>query len=311
VFEDLGRRQRNVGKNICTLAHSEAHPLQQVVGLESPMTMGSLVVVAVAAYAAAAATAELADRGALDIQPRNVGGGRSLVYGRLIDEEAARQVVAELRQRGWSAAQRPTDDDPFIIAWRNRTQPISVDDGRLLVALPWAEIDRDAAPVLEIDPGAAFGGGAHPTTQLLLEALATRLQGGETVLDVGCGSGVLALAAVRMGAASAVGIDVDPAAVAATRANAERNGLAPQVTAQATPLEELPGTFDVVLANIGQDVLIALAPEIERHLAPGGWLGLSGISPAQVSRVGVAFDATRIVATPQLDDWSAIVGVRC
>jgi ribosomal protein L11 methyltransferase len=275
------------------------------------MTMGTLAVVAVAETAVSAATAELADRGALDIESRNVGGGRSLVYGRLIDEEAARQAVADLRQRDWAAAQRPADDDPFIIAWRNRTQPVSVGEGRLLVALPWAEIDRDAAPVLEVDPGAAFGGGAHPTTRLLLEALATRLQGGETVLDVGCGSGVLALAAVRLGAASAVGIDVEPAAVAATRANAERNGLAPQVTAQATSLEELPGTFDVVLANIGQDVLIALAPEIERRLAPGGWLGLSGISPAQVSRVGAAYTETRVVATPQLDDWSAIVGVRC
>jgi ribosomal protein L11 methyltransferase len=275
------------------------------------MTMGALAVVAVAEKAVSAATAELADLGALDIESRNVGGGRSLVYGRLADEEAARQVVAELRQRGWAAAQRPTDDDPFIIAWRNRTQPISVGGGRLLVAPPWAETDRDAGPVLEIDPGAAFGGGAHPTTQLLLEALADRLRGGETVLDVGCGSGVLALAAVRLGAASAMGIDIDAAAVAATRANANRNGLASQFSAQVTSLEELPGTFDVVLANIGQDVLIAIAPEIERHLAPGGWLGLSGISPAQVSRVCAAYGATRIVATPQLDDWSAIVGVRC
>jgi ribosomal protein L11 methyltransferase len=256
-----------------------------------------------------AVTTELHHRGVLDVEPRTLSGDRVLVYGRFADEETARQVVAELRRQGWAAAQRPTDDDPYLIAWRNRTQPVVIGNGRLVLAVPWAEFDRGAALLLEIDPGGAFGVGAHPTTRLLLEALAERLRGGETVLDVGCGSGVLALAAVRLGAASAVGIDVEEAAVAATRSNAKRNAVEPQVTALVTPLHELPGTFDVVLANIGQDVLITLAGEIQRRLAPGGWLALSGISPAQVSRVSAAYAAARIVATPQLDDWSAILAV--
>jgi ribosomal protein L11 methyltransferase len=270
--------------------------------------MGTLAVIGVEQARLRAAAAALREQGVGDLLPMRVRGRRSLVYGRCADEETARQVVAELRRQGWSAAQRPTDDDPHIVAWRHRTQPVSVAEGRLLVAPPWAELDQATAPVLQIDPGAAFGGGSHPTTRLLLEALAAHLRGGERVLDVGCGSGVLALVAVRLGAASAVGIDVDPAAVAATEANAARNGLARKVSAQATPLQELPGTFDVILANIGQEVLIALAPEIERRLKPGGWLGLSGISPAQASRTGAAYPATRIVATPQLDDWSAILG---
>jgi ribosomal protein L11 methyltransferase len=237
-----------------------------------------------------------------------MGGGRTLVYGEFGDAEAARQAVIELRRQGWAAAERPADDDPALIGWRNRTQPISIGGGRLVVCLPWAEFDRDAAMmVVEIDPGAAFGGGSHPTTRLLLEELSARLHGGERVLDVGCGSGVLAIAAARLGAASAVGIDIHPAAVTATRANAERNRLDGRITALATPLHELTDSFDVVMANIGQEVLIDLAPDIERRLEPGGWLALSGISPAQVSRVSSAFPSVRVIATPEIDDWAAIV----
>ena len=135
-----------------------------------------------------------------------------------------------------------------------------------------------------------------------------RLQGGERVLDVGCGSGVLAISAIVLGAVAAVGIDIEDAAVTATQANAVRNGVTSQVTASSAPLKTLSGTFDVIVANIGRDVLIELAPEIERRLAPGGWLGLSGISPAQVSLVAAAFSALRVIATPRLDDWSAILG---
>jgi ribosomal protein L11 methyltransferase len=272
------------------------------------MTVGKLAVVAVADAAVAAATAELGALGARAIESRSVGGDRVLVYGRFADDAAARSAVADLRHQGWAAAQRPTDDDPWLTAWRNRTQPIRIGGGRLLVCLPWAELDRGDALVVEIDPGGAFGAGAHPTTHLLLEALAARLRGSETVLDVGCGSGVLAIAAARLGAAAVVGIDLEAAAVVATRANAERNGLASCVTALPTPLHDLPGSFDVIVANIGQETLIALAADLERRLELGGWLGLSGISPAQVSRLAAAFSSIQIVATPQLDDWAALLG---
>jgi ribosomal protein L11 methyltransferase len=274
------------------------------------MTMGTLAVIAAADVALPAAEAAVMSQGAKGLESRGVVGNRTLVYGRFADEEHARCAVVELRRQGWAAAQRPTDDDPQIVAWRNRTQAVSVGDGRLMVALPWAELDSASAPVLSIDPGGAFGGGSHPTTRLLLEMLAARVRGGETVLDVGCGSGVLALAALRLGAAVAVGTDIEPAAVAAMEANAERNGLAHKVTALATPLQELDGGFDVVLANIGQDVLISLAPDIERLLAPGGWLGLSGISPAQVSHVSAAYPSLQVMAVPELDDWAAIRAAR-
>jgi ribosomal protein L11 methyltransferase len=271
------------------------------------MTVGRLAVIGVAAPELVAARAELEGRGAEDVAARDLGDGRVVVCGRFSDEAWARAVVARLRGQGWAAAQQPADDDPWITAWRNRSQPISVASGRLLVCLPWVEGDGRGTSVLAIDPGGAFGAGTHPTTHLLLEALAARLRGGETVLDVGCGSGVLALAALRLGAAVAVGIDVDPAAVGATRANAQRNGLAARMTTSATPLPAVDGLFDVVLANITADVLHALAPDLARRLAPGGWLGLSGISPAQVSRLAAAFPSMPVMATPELDDWAALL----
>src|SRR5438105_1542491 len=98
--------------------------------------IGTLAVVAVAGTEAAAASAELGVRGAQDIEARVVGGDRALVTGRFEDAEAAREAVAGLRRQGWAASQRPVDDDPAVIAWRHRTEPILVGDGRLLVALP-------------------------------------------------------------------------------------------------------------------------------------------------------------------------------
>ncbi len=270
------------------------------------MSMGTLAVIAAMSAEVPAATEALAEYG-VGAEARPAGGDRVLISGQFLDETAAREAVAALLQRGWAAAQRPTDDDPFLLAWQHRTAPVTIGNSRLIVALPWAEYDRGAVPLaVEIDPGGAFGGGNHPTTRLLLEELAARLRGGERVLDVGCGSGVLAIAAARLGAA-ATGIDVEEVAVAATRANAVRNGLADRVTALRTPLAELPGAYDVIVANIGLEVLVSMAPDLETRLAPGGWLALSGISPAQDWRLAAALTRTRIVATTQLDDWLAIV----
>ncbi|MCZ6871961.1 MAG: 50S ribosomal protein L11 methyltransferase [bacterium] len=273
------------------------------------MTTGALAVVSVTGAAVAAIQAELGRRGAQCVKTRQTRPDYVLVCGHFPDAMSVHRVVIELRRQGWAATARPTDDDPQLMAWRNRTRPIDIGDGRLMVALPWADVDRNATPVVEIDPGGAFGAGAHPSSRLLLEALAARLQGGERVLDVGCGSGVLAIAAVVLGATAAVGIDIEDAALTATHANAVRNGVKPQVMASSVPLQTLSGTFDVIVANIGRDVLIDLAPDIERRLAPGGWVGLSGISPAQVSLVAAAFSALRVVATPRLDDWAAILGL--
>jgi ribosomal protein L11 methyltransferase len=267
---------------------------------------GAFVVVAAAPDRSHIAVGELRARGASAVEERAVAPGRALVYARFADDGSAGRVVADLRSRGWPAVVRPVGGG-HLAAWHANTRPVVVDD-RLWVCFPWTEVDRPPAGVLvEIDPGPAFGAGGHPSTRLLLVELVRRMHGGESVLDVGCGSGVLSVSAARLGAASVTAVDVDDRAVASTRANATRNDVGATVAASTTPVAEVTGTFDVIVANIGAATLVELAPALEPRLAAGGWLGLSGLSPAQVSVVSAAYPSTRVVATPIDGDWAAVV----
>jgi ribosomal protein L11 methyltransferase len=176
------------------------------------------------------------------------------------------------------------------------------------VCFPWSEFDGDEPDtVVEIDPGRAFGTGAHPSTRLLLVELACSLRGGERVLDVGCGSGVLAVCAARLGA-RVTAVDITDEALTATRRNAIRNGVETDVHVSATPVERLSGRFDAIVANIGATVLIELASALQSRLDPDGWLALSGLSPGQVSKVAAAYSRLEITAVRADDDWVALVG---
>lgn len=270
------------------------------------MRDGAIVVVAAATGESGAASRELRARGATPVDERLVAANRALVYGGFDDLTRARCVVTDLRGRGWPAVVRPLGGG-HLAAWHANTRPVIV-AGRLWVCFPWTELDRSRAPLLvEIDPGSAFGAGGHPTTRLLLGELVQRVQGGESVLDVGCGSGVLSVSAARLGAGSVLAVDVDDGAMAATRANAVRNHVAATVVAAATPVAELAGRFDVIVANIAAATLVELAAPLQSLLAPNGWMGLSGLSPAQVSVVAAAYPRTRVVTTPTDDDWAAVV----
>ena len=166
--------------------------------------------------------------------------------------------------------------------------------------------------VLALDPGMAFGTGLHPTTRLCLAALeplaeAGRLDGAR-VLDVGCGSGILAIAALRLGAASALGVDTDPIAIEATLANARRNRLARQLRARIGSLPSAEPPFDVVLANLIAGVLVALAPLLRDELRPGGTLLASGIFIDREAEVRDAFASIGLVVESRSEegDWVAL-----
>ena len=246
---------------------------------------------------------------ALVVTQERLRRGRWVSRVRVTDDETARDAVAQLRADGHAAVLGPPDE-AHGVGWLNRNRAVPVGEKSAL-CFPWA--DAEAPEVVEIDPGGAFGAGTHPSTRLLAEWLAGELTGGDRVLDVGCGSGVLALVAARLGAAEAVGIDIEPAAVSAAQANARRNGL-DGVASFSTALvgsSEL-GTFDVVVANITADVLMPLAGDIAARVAPDGRLAVSGISAAQTSSVAAAYRPHGIEpADPvRLDDWVAVANRR-
>jgi ribosomal protein L11 methyltransferase len=187
----------------------------------------------------------------------------------------------------------------WLDAWQEFAHPVRA--GRLVVVPAWIgqPPTEPGDIVLDIDPGRVFGHGGHPTTRLLLEELSERIVGGESVLDVGCGSGVLSIAAARLGAGRVVAIDIDPDAVSVTLANAESNGVA--VEASTTPLAAIVANFDVVLANIGADVLKELAPQLQGR---GRLLLLSGLLVDRVDDVAACYAATASVTTS--DGWAAL-----
>ena len=218
----------------------------------------------------------------------------------------------------WSGAGfRRVEDEDWERAWMDQYVPLRF--GARTFIVPWnhelpEEAQAAGAAVVRLDPGLAFGSGTHPTTSLCLQWLDALAGEGAladaTVLDFGCGSGILALAALKLGAQRAVGIDNDPQALIATRDNAGRNGVAEALAVfepEAAPREAYP----VVVANILASALDALAPELAARTAPGGRIALSGILDGQhdalLARFGAWFDA---LAVAREGDWIRIDGVR-
>lgn len=195
--------------------------------------------------------------------------------------------------------------------WVRRTQaqfsPIRITD-TLWVVPSWCEPVDPQAINLELDPGLAFGTGSHPTTRLCLRWLAAHLAPGQSVLDYGCGSGILAIAAARIGAGNVTGTDVDPQAIEASRANAARNG----VTAEfALPHALAPDPVDVVVANILANPLCMLAPVLAARVRAGGAIVLSGILEAQATSVRGAYHRWfKLDAWGTEDGWVALAGRR-
>jgi ribosomal protein L11 methyltransferase len=231
---------------------------------------------------------------------------RRLVLAPVQDESKGASVVGRLRAQGEVVVMRP-DGGPRLEAWWRHTCPVTIDD-RLSVSFVWSEHDRRGlSNVVEVDPDGGFGSGQHPSTWLLMETLVARLVGHERVLDVGCGSGVLALCALRLGGSTALGVDVEPSAIKATRRNAGLNRLGQRIETKLAPLDEVEGVFDVVVANIGRATLVELAPDLIRLLSPRGWLAVSGFAPSQCSLLAASLRPLEVLERRIQEEWSALV----
>ncbi|MGE0877140.1 MAG: 50S ribosomal protein L11 methyltransferase [Acidimicrobiia bacterium] len=195
-------------------------------------------------------------------------------------------------------------DDSWLDTWRAYAREVRIAD-RLVVRPAWLEPSTDIdTPTIAIDPGHSFGSGDHPSTRLVLHELAALVHGGETVFDVGCGSGVLAIAAVRLGGSHAVAIDIEPQALDVTVANAAANHVDGQIDVSAS----WPGPnarFDLVLANIGARVLREMAPALVA--ATGRTLILSGLMVGQADPILDAFGELKVVGRPVDGEWEAVV----
>ena len=168
---------------------------------------------------------------------------------------------------------------------------------------------RDSC-LIELDPGLAFGTGTHPTTALCLEWLDSAALQGAFIVDYGCGSGVLAIAALKLGAAAALAVDIDPQALVATRENAARNGVAERVTV-ALPSEAEGRKTDILLANILAEPLLELAPIFAERVATGGRVVLSGILQSQAAPVASRYAAWFDMRPATVrDDWALLDGIR-
>jgi ribosomal protein L11 methyltransferase len=237
--------------------------------------------------------------------------GRVTLVASFEGGDDARAAVAELPQE-WSPRIEEVVGDAWRDEWKRHFEPFRL-CGTLVVRPPWREYEPGPGEeVLVLEPGRAFGTGLHETTSLVAEVMAGHDMRGAHLLDVGCGSGILALAALKLGAASARAVDVDPDAVLVARENAERNGLAHEVVADETPVQALVERYEVVLANIEAKTLVELAPALVARVKPGGLLVLSGIlapavAPAQLSDVRAAYGAMREERVVTRGEWVAVV----
>jgi ribosomal protein L11 methyltransferase len=201
------------------------------------------------------------------------------------------------------------NDDEWATAWKKFFKPLRV--GRVVVKPSWEEFEpREGDVIVEIDPGMAFGTGNHPTTQLCLELLQDYVKGGEVVLDMGTGSGILAIAAAKLGAARVVGLDVDTVAVEAAVENVRLSGLENVIS---IGREDSPSAFqgaaDIVVANIIAKVIIEMSAELAAAVRPGGVLIASGIIQDRAEDVKSALAQSELASreTRHEGEWVAIV----
>ncbi len=230
-------------------------------------------------------------------------------------EDRIEGLKDRLKRLGWRAHTCACRDLDWREEWKKYIRPVRIKDrnvkGSLLVRPPWLKAeDRACDTVIEIEPGMAFGTGEHPTTGMCLRAILVLVRGGggiEEMLDLGTGSGVLAVAASRLGVKRVLATDTDPVALKAARANVRRNRAKVRVTG--TPVERIKKSFQLVAANLTSEELKRLAPHLSKRVRPRGFLILSGILKEEASGVKDTYRSYgfKTFRTYRSGDWVSMV----
>ncbi|MDY4375048.1 50S ribosomal protein L11 methyltransferase [Pectobacterium carotovorum] len=224
-------------------------------------------------------------------------------------------VIAILEQEpllgaGFKHRIEQLEDKDWEREWMDNFHPMQFGK-RLWICPSWRDIPDPTAVNVMLDPGLAFGTGTHPTTALCLQWLDGLDLEGKTIIDFGCGSGILAIAALKLGAARAIGIDIDPQAIQASRDNAQRNGVSERLELYLPKDQPADLSADVVVANILAGPLRELAPLISDLPKAGGHLGLSGVLATQADGVAEAYaDKFTLDPVAEREEWCRITGQR-
>jgi ribosomal protein L11 methyltransferase len=259
-----------------------------------------------------------------DAEDEGTPFGPARVYGYLAIDEHIEETRQRLEEGLWHLSQiqplpeptyRTIQDEDWMTAWKQHYQPIQI--GKRLLILPaWIEDPNQGRIAVKIDPSMAFGTGTHPTTQLCMELLEVTVQPGQPAIDVGCGSGILSIGAVKLGASPVLAVDIDNAAILSTKENAQANGVLEQIETGLGSVREIrDGKFSIrqaplVLANILAPVIIRMFDDGLADLAaPGGKMVLSGILAEQAQGVVEAAEKKgfKKVEIRQITDWVAIL----
>ncbi len=220
------------------------------------------------------------------------------------------QVLGQLREFGVEPPAPTTHllaDEDWESSWKENYHPLRISE-HLWICPSWITPPDPKAVNVILDPGMAFGTGDHPTTALCLEWLAEQNCTNKDVIDYGCGSGILSIAALKLGARSALGVDIDPQALDVSRRNVELNGVSACFTALLPDTLPANTSVDIVIANILARPLVELAPQIMACVRPGGWLALSGMLREQEEMVRPHYESQFSFERRQRGDWILLAG---